>query len=153
MYCSINCSRAARSPSSWYRRSRILSLSAMSRDLLGQVNELAVDVNVVDRRLEHTAQAQGAVLLLLDLVEQRRGERTDARLERPLSQCHLHRDVPGLGVGTVEDRVERDLEVLEVLDRQVEAHREPAEHEMRDTMEVPFARDRERDLVSHGESP
>ncbi len=42
-----------------------------------------------------------------------------------------------------------ELEVLEVLERQVEACREPAEHQMRDTLEGRLPWQRERDLISH----
>src|SRR5437899_7942350 len=101
MYCSISCSRAARSPSSWYRRRRSLSLSATgahtSRShLLREADRVAVNVNIIDRGLEHPTQAQLVVVLALDLIEQSSRQWTDARLERSVTQCHPNRDVTGL---------------------------------------------------------
>ena len=40
-----------------------------------------------------------------------------------------------------------ELEVLEMLDRQVESYSQPAQHEMGDAVERAVARDRERDFV------
>src|SRR5205823_9304119 len=74
MYCSISCSRAARSPCSWYRRSSSLSLSptgrhTSDRDLLREAHPIVVDVHVVDGRVEYAAQGQHVVLLAFDLLE------------------------------------------------------------------------------------
>src|SRR3954453_9584316 len=149
MYCSISCSRACRSPCSWYRRRRILSFSATARHLLRQAHPGPVDVNVVHRRLEHPAQPDAAVLVVLDLVEDIRREWTDDGLELTLARRHPDRDVTGTRISTAEDRIERELEVLEVLDRQVQPDREAAEHEVGDPMKLRRARERERDLVSH----
>src|SRR6478672_121137 len=100
MYCSISCSRAARSPCSWYRRRRSLSLSAIAapaahRDPLRQADRVAVDVNVVDGGLEHAPQAQLVVGLSFDLVQHARVERPDPRDERAVAHGHAHGDVAG----------------------------------------------------------
>src|SRR5665213_527395 len=147
MYCSISCSRAARSPSSWYLRRRSLSLSATSvptsrGHLLREADRIAVHVHVVNRRLEHTAQTQHVVLLQLDLVEHVRRQRADARLQRTVADRHANCDVPGLELTAAENGVEGDLQVLEVLDREVHADCESAEHEMRDAMDTGVARTR-----------
>src|SRR6478672_1705100 len=156
MYCSISCSRAARSPSSWYRRSRSLSLSATGArashsDLLREPDRVAVHVHVVDSRFEHTPQAQLVVLLTLDLVEEIERQRTDARLECAVAECHTNGDVSVLELTATEDRVECNLEVLEILDRQVHPDRKSAENEMGNAVEVGVARNGQRDLVNHRE--
>src|SRR5690348_17052469 len=114
MYCSISCSRAWRSPCSWYRRRRTLSFSAMPRDLLRQADPLAVDVHVLDSRVEHAPDPEPVVGLALDLVEQRRRQRADDRLQLAVVDRHPHGDVSRGRVGPIEDRVERDLEVREI---------------------------------------
>jgi hypothetical protein len=118
-----------------------------------KLTERTVDVNVVDRRFEHAAQAELAVVtLVLDFVEDVGGVRSYDRLELAVARRHPHGDVARVRIGPAEDGVEGELEVLEVLDRQVEADRESAEHEVRDAVELGLARQRERDLVSHESS-
>jgi hypothetical protein len=48
-----------------------------------------------------------------------------------------------------EDRVERELKVLERLDRDVEADADSAQHEVRDAEERAISRHRQDDLVGH----
>src|SRR5690349_24700522 len=118
-------------------------------DLLREPHILAVDVDLLDRRLQDAPHPQRAVRLARDLVEKPCGQRPDDGVERAIPERHADRDVARERVGAVEDRVERDLEVLEVLDRQVEPYSETTENEVRDPMELRITRDRERDLVSH----
>src|SRR5205823_14690987 len=111
---------AARSPCSWYRRSSSLSLSppgalGSHRDFLREADPVPVHVHVVDGRLEHAAKAERLAALALDLVEQPGRERADARLERTVAHRHPNGDLTHVGVEAVEDRIERDLEVLENL--------------------------------------
>src|SRR5437016_1471042 len=98
MYCSISCSRAARSPCSWYLRSSSLSLSptgaTSNRDLLREADPVAVDMHVVDRRLEHASQRQRLILFALDLVEHAARERPDPGLELAVAHRHSHRGPP-----------------------------------------------------------
>src|SRR2546425_11919577 len=105
-------------------------------------------MNVVDRRLEDAAQPKPVSSFTLDLVEDLPSQRPDNRLELAVARCHPYGDVSRVGIGAHEDGVERKLEILEVLDRQVQANREPAENKVRDTVELGLARQRERDLVS-----
>src|SRR4051812_34502376 len=127
MYCSISCSRARRGPGSWYRRRRIFSFSSPCSDLLRPPPPVSPPPDVVDGRVEDAAQAERvAFRLVLDLVEDAGGERADERLERAVVQAHANGDVAVLGLRSVEDRVEGQLQVLQVLDRQVEADGEPA---------------------------
>src|SRR5207253_298559 len=77
-------------------------------------------------------------------------ERADRRLDRvgQHSQGEGHLVLPR---AAVEESVERELQVLERLERQVEPHREPAEHQVRDSVEVTLGRQGERDDVdAHG---
>src|SRR5437870_1696753 len=136
MYCSISCSRACRSPCSWYRRRRALSFSATAGHLLRQPHPLAVDVHVLHGRVEDAPDPEALSGLTLDLVEQPRGQRPDEGLELAVEECHPDGDVTRGRIGLVEDRVERDLQVLEVLHRQVEPNSEAAEHEVRHAMEL-----------------
>src|SRR5205807_3709068 len=99
---------------------RSLSLSAMGgppshSHLLRQADRVAVYVDVVDGGLEHAAQAELVVLRALDLFEDGGRQRTDPRLERAVAQGHANRDVPRRELAATEDRVERDLQILEVL--------------------------------------
>src|SRR5581483_11735941 len=55
-------------------------------------------------------------------------------------------------VAAGEQRLERDLQVLELLVRQLEPGAEPADDEVRDVVEVLLRRQDERDLVAHGRS-
>ena len=67
---------------------------------------------------------------------------------------HIEADVHVGGVvTTAEQRVERGLQVVEILVGQVGANAEPAEHEVRDLPEVLLRREDERDLVAHVLSP
>src|SRR5204862_6294384 len=58
---------------------------------------------------------------------------------------HGHRRL----TAALEQPFQRELHVLEVRERQVEPDREPAEHEMRDALELLLDRKREHDLVGH----
>src|SRR2546421_8270772 len=144
MYCSISCSRAARSPCSWYRRSSSLSLSptgrhTSDRDLLREAHPIVVDVHVVEGRVEYAAQGQHVVLLAFDLLEHGAPERAHVRHELAVVHGHPDRDLAVVKHEAVEDRVERDLEVREILDREAEAGREPAEDEESDAVESGIA--------------
>ncbi len=78
MYCSISCSRAWRSPSSWYRRSRTLSFSATDAStFFVSRTHVTVDDDVVDRRLEHAAQAELASSISLEPFEHAGRQRAD----------------------------------------------------------------------------
>src|SRR6516225_1751563 len=127
MYCSISCSRACRSPSSWYRRSKTLSFSAIDgRHLLRQQHPVPVDVHLVDRRLEHAAQAQPAGgAAAYELVQRAPWQRPHPRRKRAVAGAHRHRQLTA-SVVAVEERVERDLQVLEAFDGEVETDREAA---------------------------
>src|SRR3954452_17334055 len=145
MYCSISCSRACRSPCSWYRRRRTLSFSAMTVHLLQQPHAVALDLHVVHDRPPDAAQAQLVVVLapfeLCDDVDW-----PDGRLERAVAERHRDGHLT-VSPCAVEDRRERELEVLERLDRQPEAHGEAAEDEVSDAVELALVRKDECDLV------
>ena len=113
-------------------------------DLLDQANVVAVDLNVVHDRPEDAAQAELVPFISGELV--REIDRADARLERSVAQCHPHGHL-ALGPRTIENGGQRELEVLERFDRQLEADRKAAEHEMRDAVEIAVTRKRECDFV------
>src|SRR5919197_3543102 len=151
MYCSISCSRAWRSPSSWYRRRRTLSLSG-TRPPLGQPDAVPGDAYVVDGGLEHASHAELVSGVAPQGLEQPPVERPDNRLERVV----VHRQPDGqLGVAgrrpcsRVEQRAKGDLEILEMLEGQVESRRESREHEMRDAFELRLTWQCEGDRISH----
>src|SRR5437667_6853183 len=75
MYCSISCSLAWRSPSSWYRRRRTLSLSG-TRPPLGQPNGVPIDVHVVDGGIEHAPHSELGARVALERIEQPPVERS-----------------------------------------------------------------------------
>src|SRR5215510_7685330 len=115
MYCSISCSRAWRSPSSWYRRRRTLSLSATRRDLLREAHPLAVDLDAVDDRVEHAAQAELLAVVARELVAE--VDRTDLPVHLAVVHRHRDRDLLAVVLRAFEDRLDGDLQVLEVLER------------------------------------
>src|SRR5437879_5463596 len=131
MYCSISCSRACRSPSSWYRRRRILSLSG-THPPLHQPDAVAVDVHLVDGRLEHTPHAELGACVALERLEQARAERADHCLESVVVDGHADRHLVLVAppCAVVEQGAERDLQILEVLERQIEPRRQAGKHEM-----------------------
>src|SRR5581483_10022480 len=66
-------------------------------------------------------------------------------------EAHADGDLAGVRIRAVEDRVERDLKILEALDRQVEPHGEADENEVGHAVEVRLAWKRQRYLISHGQ--
>jgi len=48
----------------------------------------------------------------------------------------------------IEQGVQGELEIFEMLERQIEAHREPAQHEVGDAVECVVCRQRQADLVN-----
>src|SRR3954465_14689519 len=104
-------------------------------------------MDVVDGGGEHPAERQRLVLLALDLVEHPARKRAELRHELVVVHGHPHRDLAGLELEAVEDGIERELEVLEVLDGEAQAGGETAENEKRHTVESGLARKRQRDLV------
>src|SRR5207247_2173301 len=118
------------------RSSPQASASALrSHDLLGQRHPVAalalLQVDAVDDGAENPAQPDG-VALALELPPHRAArERADTRLDR----IGPHRDGNGhvaLADAVVEQLVERDLQVLEVLERQVETDVEASQAEVSD---------------------
>ena len=108
-------------------------------------------MHVVHRRLEHAPQAQLARRTSSSISASRRalsGPTTVWSSSSP-SVIRTVTSPSSLAVDPFEQRVERDLQVLERLERQVEANGETAEDEMRDVLKVGLARKGERDLVSH----
>ena len=104
------------------------------------------ELDPVDDGVEDPAQPDGVALAFELAPDRPARERADARLDR----IGPHRDRNGhvaLADAVVEQLVERDLEVLEVLERQVETDRETSEHEVRDAVEVALRGQRQGDLV------
>src|SRR5215210_6385217 len=110
MYCSISCSRAARSPCSWYRRSSTLSFfsgtSGCALDRFRELDPAPVaalgDVDAVDRRLEHTLERDALAGLVGETVDRRHvvlAERPDRRAQRvPLDPDHKGQGAVTLGL-------------------------------------------------------
>src|SRR5207248_2257667 len=83
----------------------------------------------------------------LELVPQQLAvERPDPRLDRVRQHAQDELEV-GFALVALEQLAERDLQVLERVERQVEADGQAAEDEVRDPVEGPLARQREPDLV------
>src|SRR5690348_8511518 len=113
MYCSISCSRAWRSPSSWYLRRRTLSLSG-TRSPLGQPDGVAVDLYVVDSGIEHAPHTELGARVAFECVEQPPVERPDHRLERVVVHGQSNDQlvvVARRACGGIEQGVERELDV------------------------------------------
>src|SRR5829696_128483 len=153
MYCSMSCSRAWRSPCSWYRRSSALSFSrpgTLGLHPLHRLHELdlvALEPVRVRHRPEHTREAELGVLREL-ACEPLSVDRTDARDER----VALDPDRDGHGavaLALLEEACERELQILEMLEREVEPDGEAAHDEVGDAEEVPVAREGQPDLVGH----
>src|SRR5579885_861564 len=138
-------SRACRSPSSWYLRRRARSLSSTARHPLRQADVVAVEGDVVGDRPEDAAQAERGAVVPSELLAE--VERPHARLERAVDDGHRYGHLAGRA-GGLEDGGERELQVLQGLNRQLVPERESAEDEVRDAMEVAVARQREPDLVA-----
>src|SRR5919206_3916271 len=108
MYCSISCSRAWRSPCSWYRRRRTLSFSATLIHPLHEPDAVAVDPNVVDHGPQDPAQAE---LLVVAVAGELLGrlDGADTGLERAVDERHRNGHL-ALSFRAVEDRRQRELE-------------------------------------------
>jgi hypothetical protein len=74
-------------------------------------------------------------------------ERADDHPELAIRDEHAKGHFPAVA-RTLEQRVERKLEVLEILEGQVEPRGEPAQHEMGDAVEGVVRGQRQADLVS-----
>src|SRR5438128_1070594 len=120
MYCSISCSRAWRSPCSWYRRRRILSLSG-TRPPLDQPDAPTVDLHLVHCRLEHPLHAELRAGVPLECVEHALVERADDGLERVVVDRQADDELAVVRTrAAVEQGAEGDLQVFEVLEGQIE---------------------------------
>src|SRR5262245_7519419 len=117
----------------------------MRTDPLRETNRVAVDSHVVDDRREEPPQAHPfRVVVALELVPEI--EWADSSLDRVVAEHDRDGQVLA-GPDAVEDRSERELEILQRLDRQLVPERDPAEDEVCDTLKLPLAWQREGDLV------
>src|SRR3954453_5248844 len=109
---------------------------------------LVVERVPVDDRVEDPAQRNALAGFAFELGSDRVDrQRPDARGNRALVDLQLDGDL-AIPRGPLEDRVERGLEVVDVLEGEVEPRGDPAEHDVRDPVEGFLARNSELDLVS-----
>src|SRR3954454_18560383 len=105
------------------------------------------DRHAVDARPEPAAQAE-ARIGGVQLVDDAAAERPDGRRDLAVADANLQRDVVDR-LAAFEKLVQRRIDVLEDVVRQIEACAEAAEHEVRDSEEVMVSRELQRDDVVH----
>src|SRR5215203_5670132 len=140
MYWLMSCSRAARSPFSWYRRRSSRSPRSGNRapgDALRQLDPVRLaallDRDIVDDRLEDAPEP------LHDMG----AERPDRCVDGTVCKPQRDRDV-GHGVTALQQFVDGCLDVVEHVVGEVESSREAAEHEVRHPTKIAFARELKR---------
>src|SRR3954454_12159295 len=106
------------------------------------------ELDAVGHSLEYAAEADASGLGP-ELVRERGRDRADLGLDRPLANADAERDVP-VPVVLREQGVEPELEILEVLERQVQTAAEATQDKMGDAVERGLARNGEDDLVHAG---
>src|SRR5215211_1665356 len=155
MYWLISCSRAARSPLSWYRRRSSRSPRSgivTHRNVLRQLDPLcAVPLrhsHVVDDGFEDPAQPEPGLVRAAEVVGEAAAERPDARVNGTAVETQRQRHVCA-GVAPLEERIDGRLDVVQHVVRQIETRRETAEDEVRYRAIVPSPRKLERYDVGH----
>ena len=135
----------------------LVALSHPARTFFVRRDRVAVDAATSSTTVQRTRRRLSVVAAGRGRARSAQVDRPDPGLEHSVAEptASIVTLAVAAGVGAVEDRAERELEILQRLDRQVETERETAEHEMRDAMEFPLAREGERDLVgsSHAHVP
>ena len=112
-----------------------------------------VELVAVDDRVEDAPQRDVVRRVPLELGAQTVGrERPDPRNDGAVGEPELHGHVAVLG-GPLEHGVQRRLEVVDALERQVEPRRDAAEHEVCDLVERLLARNCQDDLVARQNRP
>src|SRR5215211_4972102 len=155
MYWLMSCSRAARSPFSWYRRRSSRSPRSGNRapgDALRQLDPVRLaallDRDIVDDRLEDAPEPELVLAVAPQLPPDMGAERPDRCVDGTVCKPQRDRDV-GHGVTALQQFVDGCLDVVEHVVGEVESSREAAEHEVRHPTKIAFARELKRYDVGH----